>query len=126
MAFLFQFLLEFQIVFDDAVVHHDDFALAVAMRMRILLGRPSVSSPTRMTQAVDAINRIVANGLLEIWQFAGGAANLHMAVLADHGDACGVVSAVFQASQPVQDQGYNFLRANVSDDAAHGEISYSG
>jgi hypothetical protein len=74
-------------------------------------------------QAVDAINRIVANGLLEIWQFAGGAANLHMAVLADHGDAGGVVSAVFQAPKPVQDQGYNFLRANVSDDAAHGEIS---
>jgi hypothetical protein len=46
-----------------------------------------------------------------------------MAVLADHSDACGVVSAVFQAPQPVQDQGYNFLRANVSDDAAHGEIS---
>ena len=56
-------------------------------------------------------------------QLAGGAANLQLAVFADHGDAGGIVAAIFEAAEPVQDQGYDFLRADVSDNAAHGGIS---
>jgi hypothetical protein len=76
-----------------------------------------------VAQAVDAIDGIVADGLLEIRQFAGGAANLHMPVLADNGDARGVVSAIFQASKAIQDEGYDFLRADISDNSAHDRVS---
>jgi hypothetical protein len=41
-----QFLLQFQVVLDDAVVHHHDAAAAVAMGMRVLFGRAVRASPS--------------------------------------------------------------------------------
>ena len=77
--FFFEFLLEFQVIFDDAVVHDDDLALAVAMRMGVFFRGAAVRGPAGVAQAVDAIDGHCANGLLEIRQLAGGAANLQFA-----------------------------------------------
>src|ERR1700719_990240 len=123
MPFLFEFLLELQVIFDDAIVHNDDFALTVAMRMGIFLCRPAMRGPARVSEAIDPIDGIVADGLFEIRQFAGGATNLHMPVLANDGDACGIVPAIFQASKAVQNEGYDFLRADISDNATHDRVS---
>jgi hypothetical protein len=46
-----------------------------------------------------------------------------MPVLADDGDACRIVPAIFQASKAIQDEGYDFLRADISDNAAHDRVS---
>jgi hypothetical protein len=46
-----------------------------------------------------------------------------MPVLADDGYARGIVSAIFEAAQAVQDKGYNFLGADISDNATHDEVS---
>ena len=100
-SFFLQFLLELQIVFDDSVVDHDDFALAVAVWVRIFLRRPAMCGPARVAQAVDAINGVVANGLLKIRQLARSAADFHLAVFADHSDARRIVSAIFQAAKAV-------------------------
>ena len=123
MPFLFQLLLQLHVVFDDAVVNDDDLALAVAVRMGILFGGPAMRGPARVAQAVDAVDGVLADGLLEIGQLAGGAANLQMAVFADHGDAGGIVASIFEAPKPVQDEGYNLLRADIADYAAHDGIS---
>ncbi len=69
-AFLFELLLEFQVVFDDAVVDDNDFALAVAVGVRIFLGRPAMRGPARVAQAVDSIYRMMSDGFLEISQLA--------------------------------------------------------
>ena len=53
-----ELLLEIEVVLDDAVVNHDDLAGAVAVRMRVLLGRPAVRGPTRVADAVVAGERI--------------------------------------------------------------------
>ena len=42
---------EFGVIFDDAVVGDGNLAGAVGVRMRIRLGRASVSRPTGVTQA---------------------------------------------------------------------------
>jgi hypothetical protein len=76
-----------------------------------------------VAQAVDAIDGMVTDGLLKIRQFAGGAANFHMPVLAHNGYARGVVSAIFQASKAIQDEGYDFLRADISNNATHDRVS---
>jgi hypothetical protein len=123
MPFLFELLLELQVIFDDAIVHNDDFTLTVAMRMGIFLCRPAMRGPAGVSQAIDPIDRIIADGLFEIRQFAGGAANLHMPVLTHNCDACGIVSAIFQASKPIQDEGHDFLRADISDNATHDRVS---
>ena len=53
-------LLQIEVVLDDAVVDDDDLAGAVAVRMRVLLGRPAVRRPARVADAVVAVDRIDA------------------------------------------------------------------
>src|SRR5690348_15973273 len=122
-ALFFELLLEFDVVLHDTVVNDDDFSLAVAVRMRVFFGRAAMCSPARVSQAINAVDRIVSDGILEIRQLAGGSTNLHMSVLTHHGDARGVVSAVFETAKAIQDQGYDFLRADISNNAAHGDVS---
>jgi len=43
---LLQLLLQIEVVLDDAVVDDDDLAGAVAVRMRVLLGRAARASPS--------------------------------------------------------------------------------
>ena len=69
-AFVLQLLLERQVVFDDAVVHHDDVARAIAVRMGVLFGGAAVRGPAGVADAVAAIDRVQADGLFEIAQFA--------------------------------------------------------
>ena len=49
-----QLVLQLQIVFDNAVVHHHDAARAVAMRMGILFRGPAMRGPARMANAEGA------------------------------------------------------------------------
>ena len=56
-AFLLQLPLQIEVVLDDAVVHDDDLARAVAVRVRVLLGRPAVRRPARVADAVLAVER---------------------------------------------------------------------
>ena len=51
-AFFDQLFLEAEIVFDDAVVHDDDFAGAIAMRMGIFFGGAAVRGPAGVADAV--------------------------------------------------------------------------
>ena len=51
-------LLQVEVVLDDAVVDDDDLAGAVAVRMRVLLGRAPVRRPARVADAVVARQRI--------------------------------------------------------------------
>ena len=57
-ALALQLALQLEVVLDDAVVHHDDRAGAVAMRMRVLFGGPAVRRPARVADAVDAVERL--------------------------------------------------------------------
>src|ERR1039457_3131318 len=51
-AFVLELLLECQVVFDDAIVHHHAVAFAVAVRVGIFLGGAAVGGPARVTDAV--------------------------------------------------------------------------
>ena len=53
-----QLALDLEVVLDDAVVHDDDAAGAVAVRMGVLLGRTAVRGPARVAEAVDARERL--------------------------------------------------------------------
>ena len=56
-AFLDELLLQGEVVFDDAVVHDDDLAGAVAMGVRVLFGGAAVGGPAGVTDAVGAVER---------------------------------------------------------------------
>ena len=93
-----QLALQLEIVFDDAVVDDDDAAGAVAVGMGVLFGWAAVRGPARVADAEGAVERMVAQDVFEISQLAGGAPKLErVAAGLTHGDACRVVTAVFEA-----------------------------
>ena len=63
-------VLERQIILDDAVVHHHDVAVAIAMRMRVFLGGPAVRGPARVADAVGALDRIQPQRVFQVAQLA--------------------------------------------------------
>ena len=95
-----QLPLELEVVLDDAVVDDDHAFLAVAMRMRVLFGRPPVGRPARVTDPEFALNRIAREHVAQVLELAGAAANLQLTV-ADERDTRRVVAAIFEAMQTV-------------------------
>ena len=115
---LLQLVLQVEVVLDDAVVHDDDLAGAVLVRMGVLFSRPAVRGPARVADAVDAFERLRVDRLLEVHELARASAALDLPV-ADDGDARRVVTAIFEPPQSVDEDGHNFLRAEITDDSAH-------
>ena len=60
-AFRGQFVLEFQEVFNNTVLHNDDALRLSEVRMSVACAWRTVSCPTRMTNTWRAINRRFAN-----------------------------------------------------------------
>src|SRR5204862_6971108 len=102
---------ESEIVLDDSIVDNDDLTCAIAMRMSVLLGRPSVSGPAGVADAVDAFERAHANGVLEIAQLPGCAPDVEGAIVADNGDTRRIVPAVLETFESVEDNRHRFARA---------------
>src|ERR1044071_3671659 len=86
--------------------------------MRIGFRWASVGGPTRMTDAHRARDRLAAQHRFEIAQFAFAAANRDMAVVQNRNTG-GIVTAIFQFSQALENEGRCFACADVADDAAH-------
>jgi len=107
-----------EIVLDDPVVDHDQLALAVRVRVGVLLARPSVGGPAGVADAEGAFQRLGAQALLEVLQLADRAAAVQ-AALVDHGDARRVVPAVLEPAQALDDDGHRVPRPHVADDPAH-------
>ena len=69
-----EFLFESEVVFDDAIVDDDDSTGAVAVRMGVLLSGAAMCGPARVADSVGALERMLADDLLEVLQLAGSAA----------------------------------------------------
>ena len=118
-AFLDQLPLQADVVLDDAVVHDDDLAGAVAMGMGVLFRRTAVRGPAGVADAVGAVERLQADDLFQVAQLALGAAHLQAFAVAGDGDAGRVIAAILQPPQAVDDDGNDLLLAYITDDAAH-------
>ena len=98
----FQLLPQLAEVLDDAVVHDRDPVGRV--RMGVALGRPAVGGPAGVADADGAGDRRLAEAGLEVDELALGAAALDPAV-DQGGDAGGVIAAIFQALQRLDQAG---------------------
>ena len=114
-----ELLLESQVVFDDAVVHDDERARAVAVRVGVFFGGAAVGGPAGVADAVGAVDRVVAENEIEVAELARGAAELQRVAAAGDGDARGVIAAVLEAGKAFHDDGDAGLGADVADDSAH-------
>ena len=121
-AFAHQFVLQLEIILDDAVVHHDDFPGAIAMRMRIFFSGAAVRGPARVADAIDPIYGVFAEHFLEIAQLSGCTANFELAIVVHNGDPRGIIAAIFEAAQAVQNQRNNFFRSDITNNSAHSEF----
>jgi len=116
-----EFGLEGEVVFDDAVVDDYQGAGAVAVGMGILFCRAAVGGPAGVADAEGAGDGAGGENGFEVAQLAGGATELQGAVgAAGDGDAGGVIAAVLEAAQALDDDGHGGIGADVSDDSTHG------
>ena len=118
-AFLDQFLLQAEIVFHDAVMHDDDLAGAVAMRMSIFFGGTAVRGPARVTDAIGPFKGFEANRFFQVAQLAFGAAQLKLIPVAGDGDTRRVIAAVLKSPQALDNDGNYFLFADVANNSTH-------
>src|SRR3546814_12717037 len=84
----------------------------------VVLGRPPVGRPAGVADADGAVQRALGDDAGEIGKFALGAPAVDRAV-AQRGDARGVVAAVLQALEAVEQQGSPGRLAQDTDDPAH-------
>jgi hypothetical protein len=113
------------VIFDDAVVHERELAIAAEMRVRVGVGHPAVGGPTRMADAGRAGKMVFRDLLGEIVHPADLFDDVEVAVLLD-GESGRIVAAVFQALQSLEQDGSRLLFTHIADDAAHIFRIFSG
>ena len=118
-AFVDQLLLQADVVLHDAVVHDNDLAGAIAMRMGILFGGTAVRGPARVADAVGAVERLQPDDLFQVAQLAFGAAHLQAFAVAGDRDAGRIIAAILQPPQAIDDDRHNPLLPYITNNAAH-------
>src|SRR6267154_4297016 len=117
-AFALQLFAQRRIIFDHAVVHKRDFSALVKVRMGIFVGHFSMSSPARVADAVLPRGRFLGHQFGQVSDPSGAFARLDLLTVYD-GDAGGIVTAIFEPPQPVQEYGRRFCAADISDNSTH-------
>ena len=116
-----EFLLEGEVVFDDAVVDDDEGAGAVAVGVGVLFGGAAVGGPAGVADAEGAGEGVVGDEASRLRSLPGARRSCDGAVGGSgDGDAGGVIAAVFEAAQAFDDDGHGGIGADVSDDSTHG------
>jgi hypothetical protein len=118
-AFFRQLTLQFQVVFDDAVMHHHDAPGAVPMGMGVFFGWPAMRRPAGVADAIGAVQRMLPDHLFQVAQLARRAAQFQPMSRGPHGDAGRVISPVLQPSQAFKNDRDYVFRADISHDSTH-------
>ena len=111
--------LDLRVVFDHPVVNEGEFSALVEMGMRILIGWFAMGRPPGVADAIGAGRGIFAHQFGEPGDASRALASLDMVAIDDCHPG-GIVTAVFQPAQTIEQNGRGFLFADVSDDATHG------
>jgi len=106
------------VILHDAVVDYRHQSFTVGLRVGVGLGGSAVRRPPRVTDTGRPVEGFVIRLLLEVLELTGGAQDLDL-VGAQHRHAGGVIPAVLEATQPVEQHRHHLVRAHVTDDAAH-------
>jgi hypothetical protein len=121
-----QLVPQLEVVLDDAVVNHDQPSRAVAVRVGVFLGGPTVRRPARVSEAEAPIQRVGRDDLLQVAQLARRPANRQLALIVDQCDPGRVVAAVLQPAQPLDQHLDGILGSDVANDSAHEAVSPEG
>src|SRR5579863_3071065 len=126
MPFLGEFLLQAEVVLDDAVVDNHNLSGAVAVRMGVLFGRSTMRRPSRVSDAIRSMKRLLANRFFEVAKLAFGATDFEAIPVPANGDPRRIVAAILHPSQSLDDDRDDTFLADVTNNAAHVETSIRG
>ena len=114
--FALQLVAQLAEVLDDAVV--DDRDALGRMRVGVVLGRPAVGGPAGVADAGLAARAALREPRLEVRELALGAAALELAAL-ERRDAGGIVAAIFEPLERIDQLLRHRGASQNADDAAH-------
>ena len=97
--------------------------VAVAMRVRVLLGRTPVRRPARVADAELALERMQLASTSSSRDSLPALRRISSIAVPHDRDARRVVAAILQPSQAFDEHRHERLRADVPDNAAHGSVS---
>src|SRR5581483_3022471 len=103
-------------ILDDAVVH--DRELVGRMRVRVIFRRRAVGRPARMADADFSVQRLLREALFEIPELPFGAAARKAAAF-QRRDARGVVAAIFETLQRIDQAARDRFTPENADNTAH-------
>src|SRR5689334_23194020 len=107
------------VILNDAVMHYDDSAGAVPVRVGVVFAWPAMGSPACVADSIAAIQRTQADRRLKIAELACGPADLHPVAGARDSYSSRVITAVFQPPKPLKNNRGCRSVSDVSNDAAH-------
>src|SRR5919109_3044255 len=111
---------ELAVVLDDPVQHDRQLTvLAGGQRVRVALGHRAVRRPARVAETGRRLRAVRRRGGLEELEVPDGA-DIVEAVVFQERDAGGVVAAVLESLEAVDQEWLRCSRPDVSDDSAHG------
>src|SRR3954462_5245847 len=87
--------------------------------MGVILRRPAVRRPPRVSDPDQALERLLLQPVFKITEFAFGAAAREMAIL-QRGHARGIIAPVFEPLERVDQLHCHRLAAEHADNPAHG------
>ena len=118
-AFRNELLLQGKVVFDNAVVDDHDAAGAIAVGVGIFFGGASVGRPASVANPICALQRVLAERFFKVAKLAFSAADVQSLGTASHRDTRGIVSAIFQPPQTLDDDWNYLLATDIADNPTH-------
>ncbi len=119
-AVLDELIFQRLVIFDHAIVHERDLAAGVEMRMRILIVDLAVRGPTSVADSEltrrAGLPSEAGRGRRYDRRISASAICSPL-IMAMPG---GIVAAVFEATQTIEEDGSRFRTAYVTDNSAHG------
>ncbi len=115
---LLQGLLEDGVIFDNAVVHQCQPAIARLMWVGVDIVRLTVRGPSRMSDADGSLYLAVGGVLFELSHLAFSF--VHMDATVEQSNTGAVITAVFESPEPFDENGVGLARSNVSYNSTHG------
>src|SRR5690606_27797527 len=107
------------VVLDDAVVDEREFAVA-DVRVRVVLGHAAVGRPAGVADPERGAEAFGGRRGLHLGD-APGAAHAAYARVRDHGDAGGVVAAVLEPFEALDEHRDHVTASDRADDSTHGK-----
>src|SRR6185437_2474936 len=114
-----QLFFQLQVMLDDAVMNYYDAPGAIAMGMVVFFSYPSLSCPACVADSIGSVEWAKPDNLFEVAKLPLGPAYFQQVAFVDHSDTRGVVAAILELPQALNDQRHNLLVSNVANNSAH-------